>query len=40
VLAISTQVGADTVISFDANNSITLLNVTKTSLHTNDFLFS
>lgn len=39
ILAISTQNGADTVIQFDANNSITLEGVQVTDLHTSDFLF-
>ncbi|RXT15574.1 hypothetical protein B5U98_31030 [Bosea sp. Tri-39] len=39
VLAAATQVGADTVITFDADNTITLKNVTKTNLHADDFRF-
>lgn len=39
VLAAATQVGADTVITYDANNTITLKNVTKTNLHADDFQF-
>ncbi|MGX1790466.1 beta strand repeat-containing protein, partial [Bosea sp. NPDC055332] len=39
VLAAATQVGADTVITYDANNTITLKNVTKTNLHVDDFQF-
>ncbi|NEI38968.1 hypothetical protein GR204_34415 [Rhizobium leguminosarum] len=33
VLAAASQVGADTVITHDANTSITLKNVVLTSLH-------
>jgi hypothetical protein len=33
------QVGADTVIAFDAGNSITLQNVTAAGLVSNDFWF-
>jgi Ca2+-binding RTX toxin-like protein len=39
VLASATQVGADTVITYDADNTITLKNVTKTNLHADDFRF-
>lgn len=39
VLAAATQVEADTVITYDADNTITLKNVTKTNLHTDDFRF-
>ncbi len=39
VLAAATQVGADTVIAYDADNTITLKNVTKTNLHADDFRF-
>ncbi|MGX1788181.1 calcium-binding protein [Bosea sp. NPDC055332] len=39
VLAAATQVGADTVITYDANNMITLKNVTKANLHADDFQF-
>ncbi len=35
-----TQVGADTVIAFDAQNTITLHNVTMTQLNAGDFIFS
>ena len=34
------QVGADTVITFDATDSITLSNVQMTQLNAGDFLFS
>ncbi|MGR9148100.1 calcium-binding protein [Rhizobium leguminosarum] len=40
VLAAATQVGADTVITHDANTSITLKNVALTSLHQDDFRFT
>jgi hypothetical protein len=33
------QVGADTVITFDAANTITLKNVTLSSLNVDDFQF-
>lgn len=39
VLAAATQVGADTLITYDVDNTITLKNVTKTNLHTDDFRF-
>jgi Ca2+-binding RTX toxin-like protein len=39
VLSAASQVGADTLITYDANNTITLKNVTKTNLHTDDFRF-
>jgi predicted extracellular nuclease len=39
VQAASHQVGADTVITLDAQNSITLQGVTLSSLHANDFWF-
>lgn len=39
VMAASHQVGADTVITLNANNTITLQNVQLTSLHANEFLF-
>lgn len=39
VLAAATQVGADTVISYDADNTITLKNVTMSNLHADDFRF-
>jgi len=35
----ATQVGANTVITFDAANTITLTSVTVTNLNINDFLF-
>jgi Ca2+-binding RTX toxin-like protein len=34
-----TAVGANTVITFDAGDTVTLLNVAPASLHANDFLF-
>ena len=40
VLAASTQAGANTVIAFDANTSLTLQNVQKTSLAASDFQFT
>jgi Ca2+-binding RTX toxin-like protein len=39
VIAASQQVGANTVITLDADNTITLQNVQLTSLQANDFLF-
>ena len=33
------QVGADTVITYDATNTITLQNVNVANLHAGDFLF-
>lgn len=39
VLAAATQVGADTVITYDADNTITLKNVTMSNLHADDFRF-
>jgi hypothetical protein len=39
VMAASQQVGADTVITFDADNSITLLGVPLNSLHASHFDF-
>jgi Ca2+-binding RTX toxin-like protein len=39
VQAAMTQVGADTVITLAAGHTITLQNVTASSLHANDFLF-
>jgi serralysin len=39
VLAASTQVGTRTVISFDAQHTVTLLNVSVGSLHHDDFAF-
>ncbi|MCZ4282590.1 Ig-like domain-containing protein, partial [Kiloniella laminariae] len=39
VMLVTTQVGADTVITIDADNTITLVGVTKTDLHPNDFEF-
>ncbi|MBB4193074.1 Ca2+-binding RTX toxin-like protein/formiminotetrahydrofolate cyclodeaminase [Rhizobium aethiopicum] len=40
VMAAASQVGADTLITYDANNSITLKNVGLTSLHQDDFHFT
>ncbi|TBH36479.1 hypothetical protein ELG66_11805 [Rhizobium leguminosarum] len=40
VLAAASQVGVDTVITHDANTSITLKNVALTSLHQDDFRFT
>jgi Ca2+-binding RTX toxin-like protein len=39
VMAAATQIGADTVIAFDASNSVTLSNVLLTSLLADDFVF-
>jgi len=39
VLAAAAQSGNDTVISFDAANTITLQNVMKTDLHHDDVRF-
>ncbi|MFB9978584.1 beta strand repeat-containing protein [Mesorhizobium kowhaii] len=39
VLAAASDVGSDTLITLDANNSILLHNVTVASLNANDFLF-
>jgi hypothetical protein len=39
VLAASTQVEADVVITVDAGNTITLRNVQLSALHTDDFRF-
>lgn len=39
VLAAASQVGADTVIAYDANNTITLKNVAMSNLHQDDFRF-
>jgi Ca2+-binding RTX toxin-like protein len=40
VLASSTQIGTDVVITFDANDTVTLKNVTLSALHAGDFLFT
>jgi Ca2+-binding RTX toxin-like protein len=40
VLAASQQVGSDVVITFNANDSLTLSNVTLASLAANDFLYA
>ncbi|THV19833.1 calcium-binding protein [Peteryoungia ipomoeae] len=39
VLAASTQVGSDTLITYDVDNVVTLSNVALTSLHQDDFRF-
>jgi hypothetical protein len=39
VLALATQVGADTVIRFDPSNFIILENVAKANLASDDFTF-
>lgn len=39
VLAATSQIGANTVITFDASNTVTLQNVTLTNLHQDDFTF-
>lgn len=39
VLAAASQVGADTLITYDANNTVTLKNVAVASLHQDDFRF-
>jgi Ca2+-binding RTX toxin-like protein len=39
VLALATQAGADTVLNFGPGNSVTLQNVTRTSLDADDFIF-
>ena len=39
VISSSQQVGADTVITYDASNTITLRSVTLASLAADDFLF-
>ena len=39
VMSHATQVGADTVIAFDASTSITLANLNRSSLTHSDFLF-
>ncbi len=39
VLASAAQVGSDTLITYDAENTITLKNVAMTSLHQDDFRF-
>ncbi|WP_395174170.1 hypothetical protein [Roseibium alexandrii] len=39
VLAAAAQIGADTVITYDANNTITLENVALSSLGSDDFAF-
>ncbi|SCW90777.1 Hemolysin-type calcium-binding repeat-containing protein, partial [Rhizobium mongolense subsp. loessense] len=40
VLAAATQVGTDTLITYDANNSILLKNVALANLHQDDFRFT
>lgn len=39
IMAVTAQVGADTIIRFDAGNSVTLQGVTMTDLQAGDFLF-
>ena len=39
VMVSTSQVGADTVITVDADNAVTLLNVNMSSLHRDDFAF-
>ena len=39
IMASSAQVGSDTVITVDANNTVTLLNLHISSLHQDDFAF-
>ena len=39
VLAAAKQVGADTVITLDASDTITLKNVSLANLHQDDFFF-
>ena len=39
VLAAATQVGADVLITADANNTLTLKSVVLSSLHADDFRF-
>ena len=39
VMAATTQVGANTVITVDTENTITLANVNVISLHHDDFAF-
>ncbi|MGF7149558.1 Ca2+-binding RTX toxin-like protein [Sphingomonas zeicaulis] len=39
IMAVASQSGANTVIRFDASNSVTLLNVSLASLDAGDFLF-
>ena len=38
-MAVASQVGANTVITVDAENTITLTNVSFSSLHRDDFAF-
>ncbi|MDO9381233.1 MAG: calcium-binding protein [Hyphomicrobiaceae bacterium] len=40
VLALATQVGADTVLDFGGGNTVTLQNVTRADLDADDFLFA
>jgi Ca2+-binding RTX toxin-like protein len=40
VLALATQVGADTVLNFGAGNTLTLLGVTRTALTSGNFAFA
>lgn len=39
VLAAASQVGFDTVITYDASSTLTLKNVTMSNLHQDDFRF-
>ena len=39
VIAAASQVGADTLITVDTNNTLTLKNVVVSSLHADDFAF-
>ena len=39
VLALATQVGADTVLNFGAGNTVTLQNITRNNLDAGDFIF-
>ncbi|MCV3243103.1 hypothetical protein OHD58_24720 [Mesorhizobium sp. ZC-5] len=39
VLAVASQVGADTLITADVNNTITLKNIALANLHQEDFQF-
>lgn len=39
VLALATQVGADTVLDFGGGNTVTLQGVTRANLHADDFIF-
>lgn len=39
LLGVATQAGADTVLDFGGGDSITLIGVDRTALHSDDFLF-